>query len=582
MQRRHFSKFLLLPCLIGLFAGSWSSTAQQSGGEDRVSIPGQNVRRTELCDECHALVIAAGNYTNGWDRLTLVDREMKAVSAALVKHGYQVKELLDPTHPQFRDTLVTFITEHGLRERNCLLIYFIGHGETVKVQADGRTLGYIVPVDAPKQEADPSEFNKKAISMDEMETYARRIQSRHVLFVFDSCFSGTIFEAMRGDGPIPPPIRKRDPAPVRFFIAAGTEDQTVPNYGIFRSFFVRALEGEGDLNNDGYVTGEELGQFLYWRVSIESRDTQTPHFGKIKDRRLNQGDFVFELPNRNPSSPHLATVELLEWVKIRNSADPAVFESHLQKYPNGEFANFAKEQLARLKGAQVPGGIEVFPSGSNRKLGSAGVPLRIFSFETVTLDANGKISKSERRQAWEFEEYLGNGVKLELVDLPGGTSSMGSDDAEIQSAYLDAKRTVPGYPIEWFENETPRYTVTVQPFSMGKFEITLAQWREVAKGLYRGGIVPVGSLGKANGFGLFDMFGNVSEWCEDMWHESYAGAPRDGRAWITGGNSEERVLRGGSYTNVAWALRSAARFKKAPSYRFYNLGFRAAVSAKPQ
>lgn len=50
----------------------------------------------------------------------------------------------------------------------------------------------------------------------------------------------------------------------------------------------------------------------------------------------------------------------------------------------------------------------------------------------------------------------------------------------------------------------------------------------------------------ANQFGLFDMSGNVLEWCEDRWHDNYDNAPDDGSAWLTG-NIDERVLRGGSY-----------------------------------
>ncbi len=48
-------------------------------------------------------------------------------------------------------------------------------------------------------------------------------------------------------------------------------------------------------------------------------------------------------------------------------------------------------------------------------------------------------------------------------------------------------------------------------------------YKQAAKGAYRNKTIPVGSLGAANRFGLFDMHGNVAEWCEDLWHESYVG-----------------------------------------------------------
>ena len=82
----------------------------------------------------------------------------------------------------------------------------------------------------------------------------------------------------------------------------------------------------------------------------------------------------------------------------------------------------------------------------------------------------------------------------------------------------------------------------------------------------------VGSFA-ANGFGLHDMAGNVREWIEDCWHDNYAGAPRDGSAWTSGGDCGRRVLRGGSWRNFPAYLRSANRVRNAAGARNVNLGF---------
>jgi formylglycine-generating enzyme required for sulfatase activity len=82
---------------------------------------------------------------------------------------------------------------------------------------------------------------------------------------------------------------------------------------------------------------------------------------------------------------------------------------------------------------------------------------------------------------------------------------------------------------------------------------------------------PVGKF-PANRFGLYDMHGNVWEWCEDIWHESYLGAPTNGIAWV--GDSDKRVLRGGSWHNYARSCRSALRFKWAAENSNYYIGFR--------
>ena len=84
---------------------------------------------------------------------------------------------------------------------------------------------------------------------------------------------------------------------------------------------------------------------------------------------------------------------------------------------------------------------------------------------------------------------------------------------------------------------------------------------------------PVGSF-KANAFGLKDMLGNVWEWTEDSFHDSYKEAPVDGSAWQ--GNGEKRVLRGGSWNNGPTRVRVAKRGRDIPTTRFCNIGFRLA------
>ena len=94
-------------------------------------------------------------------------------------------------------------------------------------------------------------------------------------------------------------------------------------------------------------------------------------------------------------------------------------------------------------------------------------------------------------------------------------------------------------------------------------------------GLHREQTLPVGSF-PANAFGLHDVHGNVREWVQDCWNDSYAGAPGDGGAWESG-NCYFRVLRGGSWFDSPWHLRSAFRDGHRPSAnRNRNYGFRVA------
>ena len=242
-----------------------------------------------------------------------------------------------------------------------------------------------------------------------------------------------------------------------------------------------------------------------------------------------------------------------------------------------------------------------------------------------------------QRTAKYFPENLGDDIQLDMISIPGGTFMMGSPKEEKDS----------------LDRERPQHEVTVQPFFMGKYPVTQAQWRFVAqlrqvnkkldpdpskfkgdnrpvetvswydavefcdrlsehtkrqyrlpseaeweyacragtttpfhfgetittdlanydgrssygqgtKGVDRGETTAVGSFGVANNFGLYDMHGNVWEWCLDDWHSNYKGAPTDGSAWFNSDDnlsdkSGRAVMRGGSWIFYPQFCRSASR-----------------------
>ena len=227
----------------------------------------------------------------------------------------------------------------------------------------------------------------------------------------------------------------------------------------------------------------------------------------------------------------------------------------------------------------------------------------------------------------------GNGVKLELVKVAAGSFDMGSneDNDEKPIHRVNLREFLIGkYPVtqEQYQavigknpshfkgNQNPVETVSwhdavkfcekLAQKTREKVRLpTEAEWEYAAKGgnqsegykyagsdsldevgwydgnttflgFFGGKTQPVGQK-RENELGIYDMSGNVWEWCEDIWHGNYNGAPTDGSAWLTGGEQSKRALRGGSWLSLDGICRSANRGRYYAGYGIYDFGFRVVV-----
>ncbi|MFN5977758.1 MAG: formylglycine-generating enzyme family protein, partial [Pseudanabaena sp.] len=223
---------------------------------------------------------------------------------------------------------------------------------------------------------------------------------------------------------------------------------------------------------------------------------------------------------------------------------------------------------------------------------------------------------------------LPNGVKLELVDIPAGSFMMGSDEYDsekpihqvtlkafkmgkypiTQKQYLavmgknpsnfQGDENLPVEKVSW--DDAVAFCKKLSEMTGQKVKLpSESQWeyacRAGSTGKYCFGddvsklenyawysensgskTHPVGEK-LANSWGLHDMHGNVWEWCGDVWHENYNGAPTDGSAWLKDGSQNLHALRGGSWDNVVIGCRSSSRGRYNADKRYDNIGFRVVV-----
>ena len=244
----------------------------------------------------------------------------------------------------------------------------------------------------------------------------------------------------------------------------------------------------------------------------------------------------------------------------------------------------AEAAAAKVKASEVARNIKmvVVPAGSYL-MGSP-------SSEADRDDDEGPQHRVTIRESFAVGAYEVTFEEWDACVSAGGCGGYAPDDVGwgrgrrpvISVSWEDAQRFV-----AWLRNETG------EPFRL----LSEAEWEYVARAgtttpfhtgstistsqaNYRSGrTVEVGSF-PTNSFGLYDVHGNVWEWLEDCWHDSYRGAPSDGTAWQSG-DCSRRVVRGGSWFNVPWFLRSANRSRNDVGIRLNFIGFRVARTLTP-
>ena len=648
----------------------------------------------ELYSESHALLIAINEYDDGrWTDLSNPLSDVKSVEELLLSQGFDLTILSDETEDKpTQNNILSYLKRFHAQaaENDRLLVFFAGHGHSEKNPHGYEYSGYIIPKDAVHNDW------PTYVSMQEIAGIAKQSKAKHIIYLFDSCFSGLFIDKMRSSQDTPPAITNKITKIARVAIAAGSHDEQVAdNYGghsPFCTFFLRAFEdSRSDVNLDGYLTGDELAIYLHHNVTRISNGTQNPLWGKMMG--FSDGDVVFELhkgleiglitiSTNSPDSVRLyidGHLRPYKFNKIEAISLELTAGSHLVEVI-GKYGNSPHEVVITPDGnhfleANVPlqkhiGTLTVYSDLHEE----AGVYLnkvlmkdRVTALQPITIEdlpagsyfievvgvdkADTGTVRIESQQLTEFHADFKAGEDK----IPEITAYLGDFLASAEFTYIEGNSFIMGAGQDDTaadEDEFPSHSVTLSPFYIMTTEVTQRMWVSVtgyncsenlgdnlpvqnvswhecmnfieklnandpgkeyrlpteAEWEYacRAGTstpyhygesidlshanfrdvsslattakvetskprtVPVRSY-PPNSWGIFEMHGNVSEWCAD-WKNDYSGSPAadplDNRV------SEYKVHRGGSYLSIKEACRSSNRNCSDSRSRRQKIGFR--------
>ncbi len=521
-----------------------------------------------------ALVIGIDDYQT-LGKLKVCRNDAKAVARVLVEAaGYPQKRVLlltdDAEASQNRPTLATMkrrisqvATLAG--KRDTLLVYFSGHGIT----RGGK--GYLVPMDGDPQNAVSLAWVK--------DTLAASPAASKVL-ILDACHSGS---AAKGVGGIAPSLV----AGAKDFVmllSSAADQVSYPDeegtHSVFSKYLVEGLSGAADADKDRRITQAELFAHVRRGMTdwcLKTGRMQTPMAlpdvaGAVVLARLGQMQAW-----RHPSTEVAARVP--SWAKVgefqiqgaRKAGVPVAKELDLGGgetmrfvyIPPGTFmmgSSMSPAEVARRYGGEA----EYFDDEDQHR-----VRLTKGFYMGVTEVTQAQWRVVMRSEPWSGEKYAKAGDE-------NAASYVTWDDASAFCKALSRKANVSVRLPTEAEWEYACWAGTTTAYSFGDDVSALNDYAWYADNAWEAGekyAHPVGRK-KPNAWGLYDMHGNVWEWCGD-WHGEYPnGAVTDPTGPASG---EYRLLRGGSWGGHRHYCRSARRYGGTPDLRNIYLGFRVAL-----
>ncbi len=243
--------------------------------------------------ESYALVVGINKYSL-WPQLEYATKDALEIAYLLKEQGFQVETLLDSkaTKASIWQHLENYKKKAKLNSR--IVFYFAGHGQTEDMPSGGEQ-GYIVPVNA-----DLYDWDSTMLSMKDINGLVQNYKSKHILLVFDSCYSGLgltrgirVAKKSQESGYIQ---KMHQLDSIQVLTAGGRAEQAIEaeGHGLFTDHLLAALSGVADINTDGFTTGTEIYATIRPSVTRKSFNRQTPQFGYLRG----EGDMIFSTSSK--------------------------------------------------------------------------------------------------------------------------------------------------------------------------------------------------------------------------------------------------------------------------------------------
>ena len=316
------------------------------------------LNREDVYDESWAVIIGIDDYQNE-SVLQYAVEDAKAVQEMLLsKFDYSkenIKVLLneDATKNNIENSLEEITTNAGENDR--ILIFFSGHGMTYSYP-NGGEIGYLLPVDGNEEK-----LYSSAIPMNDLEQISSMSKAKHMLFLVDACYSGYSTIGTKGIdvNKTPNYMEKITSRKSRQIITAGSKDEEAMEksewgHSAYTKNLLDALgNGYGDSNEDGYITADELGDYLREKVSIDSENLQTPQANRFTS---DDGEFIFF----NSSNENVDEIpqEEQDWVdnnliKIQVISTPEVVDYFDWQRNHDFYKNVYRDELESIQDIEI-------------------------------------------------------------------------------------------------------------------------------------------------------------------------------------------------------------------------------------